>query len=174
MNDPPRHTYSRPELITPHHGLAAFDCGNEAMNQWLRAHALDNEGKVSRTYVIADAGRSVIAYYSLATGRIDRPALPRGMRHGVPEFVPVIVLGRLAVDRNHSSLGLGSGMLREAMLRTLEVSHAIGVRALLVHAIDDTAEPFYLQYGFVQSPTGGGSLILPVETIRASLAPQSK
>ena len=158
--------FSPPGLIGWQHNRKAFDCGNEAMNHWLRAHALENEGKVSRTYVVADAGKSVIAYYSLATGRIDRHELPRRNRHNSPPFVPVIVLGRLAVDRNHSGLGLGSGMLREAMIRTLEVSEKIGVRALIVHAIDEDAIPYYKQYGFVGSPTPGRSLILLVETIQ--------
>ncbi|MFL4468979.1 GNAT family N-acetyltransferase [Tateyamaria armeniaca] len=161
--------FTPPELISSRHSLKAFDCGNEAMTSWLKTHALDNEGVVSRTYVIADAGNSVIAYYTLATGRIDRRDLPRRKRHNSPEFIPVIVLGRLAVDRNHSGLGLGSGMLREAMLRTLEVSKTIGVRALLVHAIDDDAVPYYQQYGFIPSPTSGRSLILPVETIKDAL-----
>lgn len=165
--EPP--AYSPPELINWRHSLTAFDCGNEAMNLWLREHALDNEGKVSRTYVVADAAGSVIAYYTLSTGRIDRWDMPKRMRHNLPEVVPVLVLGRLAVDRNHSSLGLGSGLLREAMIRTLEASRSIGIRALQVHTIDEAAEPFYLQYGFVRSPTEGRSLILPIETIEASL-----
>jgi hypothetical protein len=169
MSERPLPSYARPELINWAHSLTAFDCGDEAMNHWLRTHALDNEGRVSRTYVIADAGKSVIAYYSLATGRIDRHALPRRMRHNLPEMVPVIVLGRVAVDRNHSSLGLGSGMLREAMFRTLEVSQKIGVRALIVHALDEQVELFYMKFGFVRSPTTGRSLILPIETIQEAL-----
>ena len=169
MDDSPPPAYSRPELLGWRHSLTAFDCGNEAMNRWLREHALDNEGKVSRTYVVADAAGSVIAYYTLSTGRIDRWEMPKKMRHNLPEVVPVLVLGRLAVDRNHSSLGLGGSLLREAMMRTLEASLSIGIRALQVHAIDEAAEPFYLQYGFVRSPTAGRSMILLLETIQAAL-----
>lgn len=163
--------YSRPVPIHWRHSLTGFDCGNEPMNLWLRNHALDNEGKVSRTYVIADAADGVLAYYTLATGRLDLHAMPRKLRHNLPDVVPVVVLGRLAVDRSHSSLGLGSGLLREAIQRTLEVSRTIGARGLMVHVIDEDAEAFYLQYGFVRSPTAGRSLILPIETIEAALDP---
>jgi GNAT superfamily N-acetyltransferase len=169
MGDASSPAYERPEPLGWRHSCTAFDCGNELMNDWLRRRALDNEGKVSRTYVIADGGNSVIAYYSLATGRIDRFFMPKRLQHNLPEMVPVIVLGRLAVDRNHASLGIGSFLLREAIQRTLEVSQNVGVRALLVHVIDEAAIAFYEQYGFLMSPTQGDSLILPIETLQKSI-----
>ncbi len=164
-----RPPYSAPVPLNPRHHLATFNCGDDGMDSWLRDHALGNEGRVSRTYVIADAGDTVIAYYALATGRIDLHEMPKRLKHDMPPFVPVIVLGRLAVDRDHSNLGLGRGLLREAIQRTLSVSETVGIRALVVHAINDNAEKFYLQYGFRPSPTVGRSLILPIETIRLAL-----
>jgi predicted N-acetyltransferase YhbS len=140
------------------------------MNRWLREHAFDNEGRSSRTYVVTDGGDTVIAYYALATGRVDLKELPRRMRHDQPPVVPVILLGRLAVDSEHAGQGIGSHLLKEAMLRTLEVSNLVGVRALIVHAIDDHAADFYRRYGFLSSPTGDYSLILPVETISSAVS----
>lgn len=165
-------SYSAPTPIAPDHRLDTFASTRPALDTWLKTHALDNEGVASRTYVVTLAqGREanrVAAYYTLAYGSVGRTELPRKLRHGLPNPVPVMVLGRLAVDRGHERRGLGSGLLREALRRTLEASQVAGLRALLVHAIDDEAAAFYTQYGFQEFPAGGRTLFLPVETVRAS------
>jgi GNAT superfamily N-acetyltransferase len=159
----------QPEPLAPHHRLDGFACGKPPLDQWLRAHALANEGKASRTFVVCDDARNVMAYYTLATGSVARTQLPRRIRHDVPNPVPVMVLGRLAVDRRCQGLQLGAALLREAMLRTLRVSAQAGVRALLVHAIDDQALAFYTRYGFQAFPQETRTLLLPIETIAAAI-----
>lgn len=158
-------TYQRPTAITADHITVSFASGNSVMDSWLKKHALGNEGKASRTYVVTERSNVVIAYYSLAMGGILVSDLPRRLRHDNPKQVPVTVLGQLAVDAQHAGRGLGGSLLREALSRTYQVAHSVGVRGVLVHAIDDLAERFYRRYGFVALPGGMKTLILPIESI---------
>lgn len=166
-------SYAAPTPITPGHRVDAFACGKAPLDDWLKAHALDNEGKASRTYVVTaltgqDAG-AVVAYYTLAYGSVTREEVSRKIRHGLPNPVPIMVLGRLAVDARHAGKGLGPSLLREAMQRTLQASGIAGLRALLVHALDDDAVGFYAKFGFQIFPSGSRTLVLPIETIRSSI-----
>lgn len=164
-----RPPYHAPVPITTEHRLDEFDCGKEPLDTWLRTHALDNEGKASRTYVVADAGMRVCAYYTLALGSVIRAEVPRKHRQGLPNPVPVMVLGRLAVDGRHGGRGLGPALLREAMQRTLLIERQAGALALIVHAIDDNAVGFYAKFGFQVFPGGSRTMFLPVDTIRAAV-----
>jgi GNAT superfamily N-acetyltransferase len=164
--------YQPPTPITPQHSVVSFRCGKPALEAWLRNHALHNEGRTARTYVVTHGGDVVVAYYTLANGRIELRDLPRKLRHNQPGTIPVVILGRLAVDQEHGGHGLGGYLLREAMIRTLEISRISGVLALVVHAIDDEAITFYTHYGFLASPLSPMTLILPVGTIQKAL-PQS-
>lgn len=168
-----RPPYSAPTPITADHRLDGFACGKSPLDDWLRAHALDNEGKASRTYVVTaqtgeDAG-NVVGYYTLANGSVVREEVPKKIRQGLPNPVPVMVLGRLAVDRSHGGKGIGPGLLREAMQRTAQASQIAGVRALIVHAIDDDAVGFYAKYGFQLFPAGTRTMFLPIETLRQAI-----
>lgn len=165
--------YSSPAAITAEHRLDRFDSGKPPLDEWLRAHALENEEKASRTYVVTaqageDAGH-VVAFYALAYGSVVRTEVPKKIRQGLPNPVPVIVLGRLAVDLKHSGKGLGPALLREAMQRTLQAAEIAGLRALIVHAIDDDAVGFYARYGFQVFPTGTRTMFLPIETLRQAV-----
>jgi GNAT superfamily N-acetyltransferase len=159
---------SAPEPLKPDDDAAAFDCGNALLNDWLREQALASEGRSARTYVVKD-GALVAGYYCLATGGVARESVPRKIRQGLPRLVPVMVLGRLAVDLRYRRLGIGRGLLKDALLRTVQVSREVGVRALLVHAIDDEASAFYAAHGFIEFPAGTRTLFLPVETIARGL-----
>jgi predicted N-acetyltransferase YhbS len=169
----PARSYSAPVPITVEHRIEGFGCGKPKLTDWLKAHALDNEGRSSRTYVVvANTGPQagdVVGYYTLATGGVTRSAMPRKLRHDLPNPVPVMMLGRLAVDEHHQKKGIGPAMLREAMQRTLEISRSAGVRALMVHAIDDDAVTFYLKYGFILFPADSRTMFLPIETVAATL-----
>lgn len=162
-----------PAPITSDHRIDGFDCGKPPLDNWLKARALDNEGRASRTYVVvATAGPQagdVIGYYTLATGGVALSEIRGKHRHNMPNPVPVMVLGRLAVDDRHRSQGIGPALLREAMQRTLDISRSAGVRMLMVHAIDDDAVTFYLRYGFHVFPAGSRTMFLPIETIAAAL-----
>lgn len=162
--------YGAPVPIAREHRTEDFESGKQPLDDWLRAHALENEGKASRTFVIGDA-RGVHAYYTLATGSVSRTSeLPRALKNNMPNPVPVMILARLAVDRRHAGQGLGAAMLKEALTRTLRVSEQAGLRALIVHAIDDEAVNFYAKYGFQLLPGESRTLYLTIETIASSLA----
>jgi GNAT superfamily N-acetyltransferase len=163
---PPR--FDPPEPIAIHHDLTAFDCGKTPPNDWLRHWALKSEARSARTYVVC-VGASVAAYYCLATGGVTHDRLSGNLRRNMPDPVPMMVLGRLAVDLRYKRQGLGAGLLRDALQRTAAISMSAGCRALMVHAIDDDAKAFYLRYGFKEYPEGSSILFLPVETILKGL-----
>jgi GNAT superfamily N-acetyltransferase len=159
---------SPPRPLSADDELGSFDCGNDLLNDWLRELALKSEGRSARTYMVKDGAR-VVGYYCLATGGVTREGVPRKIRHGLPSLVPVMILGRLAVDRSYQGQGIGRGLLKDALQRTLQVSREVGVRALLVHAIDDEAKAFYAAHGFIEFPVSARTLFLPVETIGRAL-----
>lgn len=122
--------------------------------------------------VVANTGPEagdVVGYYTLATGGVALSEMPRKLRHNLPNPVPVMMLGRLAVDQRHQKHGIGPAMLQEAMQRTLDISRSAGVRAMMVHAIDDEAVTFYLKYGFTLFPADSRTMFLPIETIVSAL-----
>lgn len=165
--------YAAPVPLTSDHLIDGFDCGKPPLDAWLKTRALDNEGRASRTYVVLATVEpqrgEVVAYYTLATGGVALGEIRGKHRHNLPNPVPVMVLGRLAVDRRHGGHALGPALLREAMARALDISRVAGVRMLMVHAIDDEAATFYLSYGFHAFPAGGRTMFLLIETIAAAL-----
>jgi GNAT superfamily N-acetyltransferase len=116
------------------------------------------------------AGAKVIAYYSLSAGAISHEASPKSMRRNMPNPLPVLLPGRLAVDKRYHNQGIGQALLRDAMLRAVNVASDAGVFALLVHALSDQAKQFYLSRGFVESPLQSMTLFMTIETIRSILA----
>ena len=113
--------------------------------------------------------RRVVAYYCLSTGSIIRSVLPRKLRHNTPDAVPVLVMGRLAVDLRYQHRGFGKGLLKDAITRALSLSSEVGFLALVVHVIDESAIPFYARYSFVPSPTDPRTFILPLATARDAI-----
>ena len=141
-----------PEKLSAGHDVSRFDSGEPALDDWLRRRALHNEASgASRTYVVC-AGRRVIGYYALSAGAIDHAHAPGRVKRNMPDPSPVVVLGRLAVDKGSHGKGVGTGLLRDAVLRTLQAAEIAGVRAILVHAISEAAKRFYEKYGFIASP----------------------
>jgi GNAT superfamily N-acetyltransferase len=156
-----------PEPISSEHELSGFDSGQPSLDSWLKDRALRSEGLSARTYVVHSA-RIVVAYYSLASGTVMRAGAPKRMARNMPDPMPVLLLARLAVDRRRQGQGLGGGLLRDAMARTLSIAAGVGVRGLLVHAIDEAAVRFYRRFGFEPSPVEERALMLGIETIRAA------
>lgn len=151
-----------PEHLTSQHDLEGFDSGVAAVDDWLKRHALANEpAGGSRTYVGCAGGR-VIGYYARATGAVAQAAATGRVRRNMPDPVPVMVLGRLAVDRAYQSRGLGAALLRDAILRILQAAELGGIRAILVHAISEEAKRFYERHGFVESPIDPMRLMITV------------
>ncbi|MEW5773455.1 MAG: GNAT family N-acetyltransferase [Thermodesulfobacteriota bacterium] len=160
-----------PAPLTPAHDLTAFACGEPILDSWLRRHALRNErAGASRTYVVAESGR-VAGYYALAAGSIRQSATAGRIRRNMPNPVPAMVLGRLAVDLGFQGRGLGRALLRDAVLRTLQAAHIAGIRALLVHALHERAARFYARAGFAPSPCDPLVLMVLLQDAAASLAP---
>lgn len=160
---------SAPAPLCSDHETTRFNCGNDTLNDWLIKRALKNQDSgASRTFVINSNGR-VIGYYALASGSVERLAAPGSIARNMPEPVPVVVLGRLAVDVDFQGHRLGAALLKDAMLRTLAVSHEVGIRAMLVHAISDEAKQFYRRYGFQESPVDAMTLMLSVQKLKAHL-----
>lgn len=141
-----------PTLLCADHVVGAFDCGEPSLNDWLKRRAWVNQASgASRTFVLADDGRIVRAYYALAAGAVDHATAASAMRRNMPDPVPVMVLGRLAVDRCCHGKGLGADLLQDAILRTVRLAQEVGIRAMLVHALHDRARAFYLHHGFSES-----------------------
>ncbi len=154
--------------LTLGHDLSRFSCGHDALDDWLRVRALECEGKTARTFVVAK-GYAVVGYSCLAAGSERRASMPRKIRHGLPDPVPLTIIGRLAVDRAFHGQRIGSGLLKDALRRALGAAQAVGTRAVLVHAIDPEAAGFYARFGFVEFPSDSRTMFLPVETIAAAL-----
>ena len=149
-----------PEPLQAYHQLDAFDCGSDALNLWLQRRALNNQrAGVSRTSVVC-RDDCVIAYVSLAAGAIVLAEVPASLRRNMPNPLPVVMLGRLAVDRNYQGLGLGRALVAHAIRLSLQAQQLVGARALLVHAIDDQAAAFYRRMGFRPSPISPLILLL--------------
>src|SRR5437773_6435213 len=148
MNAPP---VGAPEHLSADHDVSAFDSIFPELDDWLKRRALQNEASgASRTYVVGAGGR-VVGYYALATGAVAQREATGKVRRHMPEPIPVMVIGRLAVDREHQGKGLGSALSRDALLRTLNAASIAGIRAALLHAISDDARRFYERVGFSAS-----------------------
>jgi GNAT superfamily N-acetyltransferase len=161
---------SNPVPLTAVHDLSTFDCGAPALNDWLQQRAIKNECRFSRTYVVCEGNR-VVAYYCISAGAVDRSAAPGKIRRNAPDTIPVSMIGRLAVDRDHAGKGLGADILADALRRVAVASQGIGIAAVLVHAKDDAAKQFYMKCAeFIEYPEDSRILFLPIETVVAAFA----
>ena len=161
-----------PERLTDAHDLSAFTSAEPALDEWLKRRALAAEGRTARTYVVC-VGQRVVGYYVLANGAVQRNVAISKLRRNAPDPVPVMVLGRLATDAAWEGKGIGSGMLRDAILRTLAAAEIAGVGAILVHAISEQAKAFYLRFGFRPSDLEPMTLMITLAEAEAELAQSS-
>lgn len=170
----PKRQVSAPERLTADHHVADFTNGfHPSLDEWIRMEALRSEGKSARTYVVCDAlqSRKVVGYYKITTAMEEWAALPTAkLRRGMPGRVPLLLIGRLAVDVSHQGIGLGADLLADALQRCVAASEIAGARAIIVHAIDEKAADFYRRHGFVTSPLGELVMLTPVEAVRSAVA----
>lgn len=160
---------SPPTPITANHELLSFDSTESSLDEWLKKRALKNQASgASRCFVLCNNNK-VIGYYTLSAGAISHESAPKAMRRNMPDPLPVLLLGRLAIDKNYHNKGLGSALLRDAMIRSVSVAGDAGVFAILVHALTEQAKRFYMSRGFVESPLQQMTLIMTLETIRSIL-----
>nr|WP_199329053.1 GNAT family N-acetyltransferase [Coleofasciculus sp. FACHB-1120] len=162
--------YTPPETLQQTHDVETFDCGKPSLNDWLRKRALENEATgASRTYVVC-CGDRVVGYYSLANGSVIHSEAPGKIKRNMPDPIPVMVLGRLAVDINHRGKGIGKGLVKDAILRTLQASEIAGIRAIMVHALDEEAKRFYVdKCGFMPSPVHPLTLMVTLADVKKNL-----
>jgi GNAT superfamily N-acetyltransferase len=165
--------YGRPEPLAKHHRLDDFDCGEPALDEWLKRHASGAHASGSaRVFVTTlEDGETVVAYYALAAAQVAPEEATERALKGQPRArpVPAILLARLAVDQRHQRAGIGRSLLQDVLLRCLEAAEAIGARVLLVHAKHDAAKVWYLQFGFEESPTDPLHLMMLLKDVRAFL-----
>ena len=156
---------SEPQPLTAIHRVGGFSCGEPVLDEWLKRRAMANQQSgASRTFVVVDQDHCVRGYYAMAAGAVAHRLAPGAVRRNMPDPVPVLVLGRLAVDSSANGNRLGGAMLRDAVQRAIVVSENAGVRALLVHALHDRARQFYQHYGFQPSPLDLLTLMLRLGT----------
>lgn len=159
---------SAPQPLAGHHGVDSFECGEPSLDDWLKRRATSNQASgASRTYVICD-GDVVVGYYCLAAGALGHADAPGALRRNRPDPIPVMVLGRLAIHKDHHQAGLGTALLKDALLRTLQAADIVGVAALLVHALSEEAKRFYKSRGFVESPLKPMTMCLILASVRAA------
>lgn len=166
--------YRRVEPIAADHEVAGFDCGSEAQTTWLRLHAYQaHRSDTAKVYVICRSGtRTVAGYYALAAGSVAHDFAPPRLTKGIGRYpVPVVVLTRLGVDLRDQGRGLGSELVRDAILQAAMVAGKVGVRALLIHAETEKAAQFYrrISTAFVASPAFPLDLMLLMKDLRRTL-----
>ena len=152
-----------PEKLNYSHLIDKFDSGENQLNEWLKKLALKNDLEgASRTYVVC-VGKEVIGYYCLANGAVAQTTATGRIRRNMPDPIPVMVIGRLAVDRRWQGKGIGRALLRDAIFRTLQAAEIAGIRAIIVHAISEEAKQFYEKCGFSVSPIDEMTLMVKVK-----------
>ena len=153
-----------PAPLHAEHRLDDFRCSVPALTKWLLERAHQNQASgASRCFVTCDEQQRVVGYYALSAGAITHDAGPGRLRRNMPDPIPVIVLGRLAVHVDRAGQGIGQGLLKDAVLRALQACEQVGARALLCHAADEPAKAFYLKHGFIVSPIHPLTVMLPLQ-----------
>ena len=160
---------SAPALLAEHHDLTAFDSGEISLDDWLRKRALANQGSgASRTFVACEENR-VVGYYALASGAVTVASAPGKFKRNMPDPIPVVLLGRLAVDRAWQGQGVGRALFRDAAMRVSQAADVIGIRGIVVHALSEDAHRFYLALGFVDCPGEPLILVVTLADLRVAL-----
>jgi predicted N-acetyltransferase YhbS len=164
-------TLSPPEPLTAAHDIAQFCCGKPALDHWLKTHALGNQAKGFAVVMVVCDKTRVVGYYALAPTAIAPAAMPRSIKTGrPPNPVPCLLLGQLATDHRWTGKGIGTGLLRHALMRSVAGAELIGGRALVVNALDGDAAQFWIRRGFIPSKEQPLILFRSMADIGASLA----
>lgn len=164
--------FTFPELLDHSFDVRAFDCGNAALNAYLTQYATQNIKKdAAKTFISCLSGTNrVVGYYTLVSGSVNPEESPTKVKKGLAKHpIPIVIIAKLAIDKKHQGKGLGKHLLKNALLRILQASEHIGIRAVHVYAKDETAMMFYKRYGFIESPVDEFSMFLLVKEFRALL-----
>lgn len=160
-------TLTAPTPLTEQHVTDGFVCGVDSLDVWLKRRSLKNQIQgASRTYVVCDETR-VVAYYALASGAITSTGATGRFRRNMPDPIPVVMLGRLAVDQTMHGRGVGRALVRDAGMRVIQAADAIGIRGMTVNALSDQAKIFYEKIGFEPSPLDTHLLMVTLADLMA-------
>lgn len=160
-----------PQALTAQHDVAAFSCGHPALDRWLHTRALANQQKGFTAVVVVHVQGRVVGFYGLSPTAVLPAQLPRSIRTGQPpDPVPCLLLGQLATDALWAGQGIGTGLVKHALQRSVAAARLVGGRALVVHAVDAAAAAFWLRRGFVPSRDDPHVLFRSMADIAASLA----
>lgn len=159
-----------PLLVNHNLDLDSFDSGEVSLNDWLKKRAVKNQASGASRCFVLTVDDKILGYYSLSAGAISHEAAPKSLRRNMPDPLPVLLLGRLAIDKKYHNQGLGKALLRDAMIRSINIASNAGVFAILVHALSEQAKKFYLSCGFIESPLQTMTLMMTLETARSILA----
>ncbi len=161
--------------IEREHAVETFDCGEADLNTFLVRFALSNQLANASTTYLALAGEEVVGFYTLVVGEVASTDAPDRLTKGMARYpVPLMILARLATDRRWQGKGIGKGLIKDAMLRTMQAADIAGIRALAVHAKDDNARAFYEHFDFLASPTDPLHLYLLMKDLRRAVASRSE
>jgi GNAT superfamily N-acetyltransferase len=153
------------------HDVTAFDCGDVTLNRWLSRYAGQSDRRdAARTFVTTRRDGGVLGYYTVVAGQLrHEEATAAVSRDRTRQFpIPIALLARLAVDTNHQRQGLGAALLRDALSRAQAASAQVAVRAVVVHAIDDSAAAFYARFGFRDLAATPRTLMVTLAELRAA------
>ncbi len=162
---------ARIEKLTRLHAVASFDCGSEPLNRFLHRFALGSQhANASQTY-LGLADDLVIGFYTLVVGEVSFEGAPLRLTKGLARRpVPIMLIAHLAVSLAWQGKGIGAGLLKDAMLRTLNAADIAGIRALAVHAKNDTARAFYEHFDFVPSPSDPLHLFVLIKDLKRAVS----
>ena len=162
-------TLSAPEPLTERHELGIFASGVENLDTWLRRRAMKNQATGASRSFVACEGTRVMAYYVLASSAITVDSASGRFRRNMPNPVPVVALGRLAVDRSLQGKGIGRALVRDAGRRIIQAADTIGIRGIVVQALSTEARTFYQKVGFDPSPLDPMMLMMTLADLKSSL-----
>jgi GNAT superfamily N-acetyltransferase len=156
------------EKLSRDHRVDSFDCGKDPLNRFLVRFAYQAQLSGSSQTYIALADGVVVGYYTLVFGDVGYENAPERLRKGMARHpIPLMILARLAVSSDWAGKGLGAGLLKDAMIRTLAAGDIAGLRAFAVHAKDDDARSFYQHFDFIESPSDPMHLFLLLKDLRS-------
>ena len=163
--------FVRPRPITPEDDCAGFSCGDLSLDSWIQLRALKNEkAGASRTFIsIERDSRAIAGYYCLSASALARENATPGLRANMPDPIPMILIGRLAVDAKFTGQGLGFSLLQDALSKGIEASRTVGARAFVVHDLNDSAESFYRKFGFALIPESARVMYIRISDAEATV-----
>jgi GNAT superfamily N-acetyltransferase len=152
--------------------FGSFQCGEESLDTWITLRAIKNEtGRASRTYVTIDVDQGVVAgYYCLTSSSLRSEDSPGRLKRNMPNPIPIILLGRLAVDKHYAGKGVGASLLQHALLKSVEASRILAAKALIVHALNSDAERFYAKFGFTLMPESVRTMYMLLDDIEKTIS----